>query len=56
MLLNSAVRQQCYRNKKAASLSTSTGRFLFPGAAYSTVTLFAKLRGWSTSHPRRTAM
>ena len=23
---------------------------------YSTVTLFAKLRGWSTSHPRLTAM
>jgi len=24
--------------------------------AYSTVTLFARFRGWSTSHPRRTAM
>jgi hypothetical protein len=23
---------------------------------YSTVTLLARLRGWSTSHPRRTAM
>lgn len=23
---------------------------------YSTVTDFARLRGWSTSHPRRTAM
>jgi hypothetical protein len=26
------------------------------GADYSTVTLFAKLRGLSTSHPRKTAM
>ena len=25
-------------------------------SAYSTVTLFARLRGWSTSQPRRTAM
>jgi hypothetical protein len=25
-------------------------------AYYSTVTLFARLRGWSTSQPRRTAM
>ena len=24
-------------------------------APYSTVTLFARFRGWSTSHPRRTA-
>ena len=24
--------------------------------AYSTVTLLARLRGWSTSHPRRTPM
>ena len=23
--------------------------------AYSTVTVFARFRGWSTSHPRRTA-
>jgi hypothetical protein len=26
------------------------------GCHYSTVTLLAKLRGWSTSQPRRTAM
>ena len=26
------------------------------GTSYSTVTLLARLRGWSTSHPRRTAM
>jgi hypothetical protein len=26
-----------------------------PAATYSTVTLLARFRGWSTSHPRRTA-
>jgi hypothetical protein len=26
------------------------------GQLYSTVTLLARLRGWSTSHPRRTAI
>jgi hypothetical protein len=30
--------------------------FPSPSPGYSTVTLFARLRGWSTSQPRRTAM
>jgi hypothetical protein len=29
---------------------------LHPGFYYSTVTLLARFRGWSTSHPRRMAM
>lgn len=33
-----------------------TLRHRLPSAPHSTVTLFARLRGWSTSHPRRRAM
>jgi DNA-binding transcriptional regulator GbsR (MarR family) len=32
------------------------GRDLAPVRAHSTVTLLARFLGWSTSHPRRTAM
>jgi hypothetical protein len=38
--------------KLASSPERERGRL----AVYSTVTDFARLRGWSTSHPRRTAM
>ena len=34
----------------------SNSHFSPASLRYSTVTLFAKLRGWSTSQPRRTAM
>ena len=33
-----------------------SARLEFPDHHYSTVTDFARLRGWSTSHPRLTAM
>jgi len=47
-----------YRIKKGdniVSLSDLQGSNFGVGKPYSTVTLFAKLRGMSTSHPRRTA-
>ncbi len=34
----------------------ATRQLLLPGSDYSTVTDLARLRGWSTSQPRRTAM
>ena len=39
---------------RSAGLSSTSPPFRL--SAYSTVTLFARLRGWSTSQPRRTAM
>jgi hypothetical protein len=40
----------------AARPKVPVGRFTFHALRHSTVTLFAKFRGWSTSAPRRTAM
>ena len=44
-------------NRPAPALQAERDRTLPPGPrAHSTVTLFARFRGWSTSQPRRTAM
>ena len=49
----SASTQGATRSSNAATIS---GLSLGRKKAYSTVTLFARFRGWSTSQPRRTAM
>jgi len=41
---------------RAPALAGTGARAPDPAAAYSTVTLFARFRGWSTWQPRSTAM
>ena len=48
--LNAVSLRRCCRER----LASGVGRY--PVARYSTVTLLARFRGWSTLQPRRTAM
>jgi hypothetical protein len=48
--------EQRQRGKSRSKWETHADILAENGAGYSTVTDFARLRGWSTSQPRRTAM